>query len=143
MRSLARALLTGAALALIAVAGSSSAVLAGDKYTVQDAWCFDDVVYQYCFDNEYTVKVVELKDGDGIVKISGRQHTEVFQAGQLVGVIDEVTKDRSVYVDGGLADMTVKEKESITHDGETCVYKAMLKISDYEVTLDRSSFSCD
>jgi hypothetical protein len=141
MRSSLRSLLSAAALAVAALLVAASAVFASTaspgRFTVDDAWCFDDVVLQYCFDQHYTVQFVDFADGDGWVKITGRATTDIYRDGVLVGTSRTVSNDRSVYVDGGQANLHTVEHTRSSFDGETCVITTVLRITDFEVVLDK------
>jgi hypothetical protein len=145
MHSRLRAPLAAVTLAALAIIGTTSAALAAEttKFTVHDAWTFDDVALRYEFDMEHSVKFIDYADGDGRVVIKSTEHTDVYEGDQLVAVIDEVSKDKTAFVDGGQMNVTQKVKSIAVADGEECVYTATLRIVDFEVVVDRSDLDCD
>jgi hypothetical protein len=148
MRSPLRSFLSASVLALAALLVAASATFAGNaspgRFTVDDEWCFDDVVLQYCFDQQYTVTFVDFSDGDGWVRITGREETDVYRDGALVGTTRTVSNDRAVYVDGGQAHLQSVVHTRSSYDGQSCVVTNVLKITEFEVVLDHSNGpSCD
>jgi hypothetical protein len=141
MRSYLRAV-AGSLLALVALGAGSTAVLAATpaetgRDSIDDEWCFQDVVLRYCFDFDGFVSYVALPDGRERVTIRARETTVVTHDGAVVGESREVSIDKSLYVDGGLSDMHVVTHAQASFDDQTCTYTAVLRIDDYEVVLDQ------
>jgi hypothetical protein len=141
MRSPLRSILASSIVAVALLAIGTTSALAGNatpgRYTFGDAWCFDDVVLQYCFDNQHTLQVVEFADGDSFARISSRERTVVYRNGAVVAESLEISNDRSVFLDGGLASMHTVSHVRYAGDGVTCSSTYLLKITDYELQIDR------
>jgi hypothetical protein len=141
MRSFFRAV-AASILALYVLGAASTAVLAATpaetgRYSIDDEWCFQDVVLRYCFDFDGFVSYVALPDGRERVTIQARETTVVTRDGAVVGETREVSIDKTLFVDGGLSDMHTVTHAQASFDDQTCTYTAVLKIGDYEVVLDQ------
>ncbi len=141
MRSPLRSLLASALFAVsvlgVAASGALAASATPGRFTSSDAWCFDDVVLQYCFDNQHTVRFIEFADGDGWVSISSREQTVVYRDGAIVGQSTTVSQDRSIYVDGGLATLREVSHTKYAGEGVTCTSTYLLRITDFELQMER------
>ena len=122
-------------------AGSSAALAAGDgaetgRYTIDDAWCFDDVVLQYCFEVDGFVRYTATPDGRELATIHVRNRTVVYENDVVVGTSDVRSIDKSVYEDGGQVSTQSIVKTRATFGEQTCVSTVVFKMVDYEVVVD-------
>ena len=142
MRSLFRSLGAVVFALLVMTAGSSAALASGDgaetgRYTIDDEWCFDDVVLQYCFDVDGFVRYTATPDGRELATMNVRNRTVVFENGVVVGSSDVRSIDTSVYEDGAQVRTQSVVKTRVSFGDQTCVSTLVFKMVDYEVIVDR------
>jgi hypothetical protein len=144
-------ILAGSALALLVLVGSTGAALASppteeaatasgasrETYDLADAWCFDDVVLQYCTEVEGRFQVISTPNGREAAKVPLLERVTVYRDGVEIGSYDTRTHDRTVFLDGGILSMHIGERTTATYDGQTCVTLADFRMVDDEVVLDR------
>jgi hypothetical protein len=142
MRSILRSAATAGLFALLALtAGSASfapSANAADpgRFDIDDTWCFQDVIDRYCFVVNGHVHWVVTPDGRDRATIQARQTTVISRDGAVIGASREVSLLKSLYVEGGRSDLFEISHTKATYGGERCVITAVLKITDFEVTLD-------
>jgi hypothetical protein len=139
MRSFRPALI-GLALAGIAIAGSSSAVLAAtEKSSTDDAWTFIDGSTRYENVVSVDAKVQVKADGSAFLTLVATTRTETYENDVLVSVVDRVERSKSAYVDDAQVSTTVKVKQGMDDERGRCSFRAFLRIVDFEVVKDRES----
>jgi hypothetical protein len=140
-----RSLATGVLLAATLLGAGASAVLAAPAETVRydfgDTWCFDDVVYTYCSDSDAFLQVVITQDGTSRAVIHHTISTDITDAsGAYVGSYTVRSQSISTYGDDRTASLDVEHVRSV---GDlTCTSSTVLKIVDFELTLDRQTAHC-
>lgn len=149
VRRIARALLTSAFVATIAVAGTagaaSAAPLSGNAYMyeIYEDWCFDDITVLYCMEVSGRFTVVTQNDGDDLGTATIRSRFNVIEDGQVVSS----SFDKGVYqwrlVDDVFLDELAISFSRARSEGEQCIAHGTLRIEDGEVVVDHSWFSCD
>ena len=146
MRSLR--LITSTLLGAVLLLGlGGGAVFAGqghvvETYDLDDAWCFDDVVQQYCFVQEGTFTIVTKHDGGTVGKVDMTLTVEVTADGAFVASYTTETKqDSRTNVDGTYS-FTWRERTRWSDGEQTCDTATRLKIVDFEVIVDSIDTNC-
>jgi hypothetical protein len=147
MRSLVRIVAPVLAVSALLLGGGSSALAASDNAAttysrdLDAAWCFDDVVQQYCFDVSGQAHFVQKGDRESVVT-NERFHTVVLKDGVQVGESTQVSMDRfAVSADGTYVQQTVQHVRSVTGD-ETCSIQIVWRQADFETVVDHWSGGC-
>jgi len=143
MRSLFRFVAPVIAAGAIVLAGSSAALAAATptSASLDDAWCFDDVVVTYCFDVEGTVKFLDNQAGSSVT-VHERTITTFYQSGVYAGESRSVEMFRGVFQNDGTVVLQSKINTKSTAFGEDCRYRMVLKIVDYEAVVDHTKSTC-
>jgi len=116
VRSLVRIVAPVLAVAALVLGGSSSALAASGNaasaysWNLDAAWCFDDLVQQYCFDISGQAHFVDKGDRGSVVT-NERFRTVVLKDGVKVGESTQVSMDRFVIrADGTYVQQTVQHE---------------------------------
>lgn len=127
----------------IAVAGASSALAAAQTQSVSlDAdWCFQDGSTQYCFDVDGKAQFVDNQAGSSVT-INSITRTTVYESGAYAGESKSVQMFRGVFAADGTVTMQSNVHTRATSGDETCTYKMVLRIVDYEFVLDHTVSTC-
>jgi hypothetical protein len=137
-----RALVTSASLAILVLATAAAPAFAAGgraepgRYTFGDDYCFVSGATSYCFEQDGQLHFVQVPEGREMAVINYRQTTKIYQSGVLVGESVEISVDKSVWEDGGLGTMTAVSHTRASFGDVTCVVTSVLRIQDYEVTVD-------
>ena len=145
MRSL-RSLATGTLLAVAVLGVGASAALAAlaqtERTTFADDWCFDDVTLVYCTVSRGSLTVTITPDGVDRAVIHYREQVVVTDpSGVEVGRYAVVSQSVSTY---GPDRQTMQDVSHVraVGDGLRCVSQSVLRIADFEVTVDHVRFHC-
>ena len=145
MRSI-RSLVASSALAIVAlgsmVGGVAAAPAQADRFTFDDAWCFQDVTTLYCTESSAFLKVtVNGKTGAERSVMHVATTTVVSEGGVEIGRYTTRSQD-----------ITLRSEErdarhSVAHTfwtgyGEKCTGTVVVKIVDFEVVIDHESVTC-
>lgn len=152
MQRIARLAAPLLATAAIALGGASSALAAGTApasspapsvyaWDLDEAWCFDDVVLQYCFEVSGRSQFVEFGDRGSVVT-NERFHTVVYRAGVQVGESTVTSLDRfAISADGTYVQQEVSHVRA--SDGDvTCSVQIVWRQADFETVVDHWSATC-
>jgi hypothetical protein len=138
---LAAPVLAAAAIAL----GSGSTVLAAASpvnESLDTSWCFPDVTITYCFEVTGHVHYLDNKAGSSLTS-QQTTITRVYDAsGTYLGESRSVEQLRGVFANDGT---TVLSSRTHTHSrvgDEDCIYHLVIKIVDFEVTVDHTVSTC-
>jgi hypothetical protein len=143
MRKLFRLAVPVLAAAAIAL-GSGSTALAAASPTILslDAnWCFEDGVMRYCFDVDGQVHFLDNKAGSSVT-VNEITRTTYYQNGEYAGESMSVQMFRGVFQNDGTNVLQSLIHTRSTAFGEDCVYRMVLRISDYEVVVDHVESTC-
>lgn len=145
MRSL-RSILSATALAVAVLGVGASIALAApaqtERYTFADDWCFDDVSLVYCTVSKGTLSVTITPDGVDRAVIHYREQVVVSDpAGVEVGRYAVVSQSISTYGPDRQTTQDITHVRSIG-DGLRCVSQSVLRIADFDVTVDHVRFHC-
>ena len=141
MPSTLRRVIVAAALAILTLSTGVAAVAAAGpaetgRYTFGDDYCFVDVNMTYCFEQAGALHFVVTPDGRDVATINWRQTTRFYQNGQLVGESREVSVDKSLFEEGGLATFHTVSHTNTRFGEIRCVLTTVLKMKDYEIVVD-------
>ena len=142
MRSTLRSAAAAGLFAVLAlVAGSASfapSVSAAEtgRYSLDDSWCFDGGLDQYCTDIVGTMRWVVMPDGRERVTINARQRIVVTRDGVLIGESTTVRTDHSVYLEGGLFSLRTNVHTKADYIDQWCVSGAVLRMTNYGEIFD-------
>ena len=142
MRSIVRSAVTAGLFAVLAlVAGSASfapSVSAAEtgRYSLDDAWCFDDGLDHYCTEIDGWFRYTVTPDGRERVTINSRQHIVVTRDGVLIGESTKVTADRTIYLDGGLFSLHSNVHTKVDYIDQECVSGIVLRMTNYGEVVD-------
>ena len=143
MRTLFRIVTPILAAAAIAL-GSGSAVLAGassSNESLDTSWCFQDVTIRYCFDVTGHVHYLDNKAGSSLT-LQQTTITKVYEGDVYQGESKSVEQLRGVFANDGTIVMSSRIHTRSRVGDEDCVYHMVLKIVDYEVTVDHTTSTC-
>lgn len=156
MRSLVRIAAPVLAAVAIVLGGSSSALAASrnpavwapppasapsSSWDLDAAWCFDDVVLQYCFDISGKAQFLDTATRSSVVT-NQRFHTVVFQGGVQVAESTVVSHDLfSTNADGEYTQQVVEHTRSVYGD-ETCSIQIVWRQADFRLVVDHWSGGC-
>lgn len=146
MRTVLRALFATAAVAALALGGTSAALASSDnlpafteRYNFDDEWCFDQGDYTDCTVSHGDLVVTYTPNVRATARIHFRSNTVSYDnaTGAEIATSRTTSLDKSVYVDGFQS--KTFEIEHSRYDGPlgTCVATYKLTIVDYEVVVDR------
>ncbi len=136
--------ITALAFALLVMTAGSSAALASNgaetgRSETHEAWCFDDVVLQYCFEVDGTFRYTATPNGRELVHMNFRNRTTVYENGVVVGTSDVRSIDQTVYVDGGQYSTKSIVRTKASFGDQVCTSTTVFKMVDYEIVVDRSN----
>src|SRR4051794_1200704 len=143
MRKLFRILTPILAATAIALS-SGSAVLAAatpENDSLNTSWCFQDVTMRYCFDVTGHVHYLDNKAGESLT-LQQTTITKVYEGDVYQGESKSVEQLRGVFANDGTVVMSSRVHTRSRIGEEDCVYKMVLKIVDYEVTVDHTQSTC-
>ena len=143
MRKLFRILTPILAATAIAL-GSGSAVLAGassESQSLNTSWCFQDSTILYCFDVTGHVHYLDNKAGESLT-VQQTTITKVYESGVYLGQSKSVEQLRGVFADDGTTVLSSRVHTRSRVGEEDCVYHMVLKIVDFEVTVDHTTSTC-
>lgn len=151
MRTLSRALVTSALVAVIAIAGSAGAAFAaapysngnGTNFEMYEEWCFVDETIFLCFEVHGRWTIVDQDDGDQIG--TAAVHTRAYVIED--GVVASASLDHSVFqtkfVDGvAEKELLISQNRTLT-PGQQCVAHVLLKYEAGVIVVDQASMSCN
>jgi hypothetical protein len=136
-------------LAAVAIAlGGASTALAGSpkaaapySWDLEAAWCFDDVVYQYCFDVDGKAQFVDTNSRESVVAHQVVR-TVISKDGVVVGDTTVISNDRFVFNADGTYTQQVVELTRSDFAGETCRIAIVWRQADFETVVDHWSGGC-
>jgi hypothetical protein len=143
MRKLFRILTPILAATAIALS-SGSAVLAAassESDSLNTSWCFQDVTMRYCFDVTGHVHYLDNKAGESLT-LQQTTITKVYEGDVYQGESKSVEQLRGVFADDGTVVMSSRVHTRSRVGEEDCVYHMVLKIVDYEITVDHTTSTC-
>jgi hypothetical protein len=143
MRPLFRVVAPVLAAAAIVLAGGSSAlaVATPSSASLDTNWCFQDGSTQYCFDVDGTVRYLDTKVGS-TVTVNEIIRTTVYESGEYAGESMSVQMLHGVFqADGTVVTQSVVNTKS-TVGGESCVYRMVLRLADYEAVVYQVTSTC-
>ena len=143
MRTLFRLVAPVLAAAAIALGSGSAALAAASpaSESLDANWCFQDVTTLYCFDVTGHVHYLDNKAGSSLT-LQQTTVTTVYEAGVVVGESKSVEQLRGVFAEDGTTVLSSRIHTRSRVGEEDCIYHMVLKIVDYEVTLDHTTSTC-
>ena len=144
MRKLFRLAVPVLAAAAIALGSGSSALAAAtpEKLSLNDYWCFDDVVAKYCFDVTGHATFKSNQAGESLT-VQQTTVTTVYDAdGTYVGQSKSVEQLRGVFANDGTTVISSRIHTRSRVGEEDCFYRMILKIVDYELAVDHTKSTC-
>ena len=143
MRKLFRLAVPVLAAAAIALGSGSGALAASTptQMSLDESWCFQDSIIRYCFDVTGHVTFKSNQAGESLTS-QQTTITKVYENGVYVGESKSVEQLRGVFANDGT---TVLSSRTHTHSRvgeEDCVYHLVIKIVDFEVTVDHTVSTC-
>lgn len=137
------AILAAAAFALggsgSALASSSPAPAAVDRYVFDDAWCFDFGATSNCTVSHGLLTVTATPDGREIGRINYREVVTTYDDATWTQIGSSRTNsfDRTVFADGGQDGTFSVSHTRAVGDFGSCVITYLLRIVDYELQFER------
>jgi hypothetical protein len=126
------------------VLSSGSTVLAGassSNESLDTSWCFHDVTITYCFDVTGHVHYLDNKAGSSLT-LQETTITKVYQDDVYQGESKDVEQLRGVFANDGTVVMSSRIHTHSRVGDEDCIYHMVLKIVDYEITVDHTTSTC-
>ena len=142
MRTFLRTIAATAALsALLLGVGAGSALAAPvDRYTFDDAWCFDFGSQVDCTVSHGTLFVTVKPDGSEVGRIVFRETVDSFDpSGVQIGTFRTWSFDRTVFADGGQDSTFVVDHYRGDGLFADCHGSSILKIVDYTIQVDHQT----
>ena len=143
MRKLFRLVAPVLAAAAIALGSGSTALAAASPTSVSlDAnWSFQDGSTEYRFDVTGRAHFLDNKVGSSVT-VNEITRTTVYESDQYVGETQSVQMFRGVFAaDGTVTMQSVINTRSSAGD-ETCTYRLVLRLVDYEATVFHETSTC-
>jgi len=143
MRNPLRLIAPVVAVVALVLGGASSALAAAQpsSASLDEAWCFQDITIQYCFDVTGTVKFLDNKAGS-TVNIHAITETTVTESGVYVGESRSVEYLRGVFQADGTVVLQSLIHTRASFGDQTCSYHMVLRIADYEAVVDNVNSTC-
>jgi hypothetical protein len=133
--------LGGATSALAASGPAPSGSGAAYSWDLDAEWCFDDVVFQYCFDVTGKAQFVERANRSSVVT-HHVVHTVITKDGAYVGESTVISNDRFAIAADGTYTQRVVELTRSQYDAEVCRIAIVWRQADFETVVDHWSGSC-
>lgn len=143
MRKLFRLAVPVLAAAAIAIGSGSTALAAAspENMSLDESWCFDDVVLVYCFDVTGHATFKSNQAGESLT-VQQTTVTKVYEGGVYVGESKSVEQLRGVFANDGTTVLSSRIHTRSRVGEEDCVYHMVLKIVDYELAVDHTTSTC-
>lgn len=145
MSQRSRTFIAAVSFALLAIPALAGSALAGSgdvtQYPVDEAWCFQDQPYTYCFEMTGQFTFVD-QGGMSVANGTLRNTTHAYENGDHVStsVVQSVSQWKTKR-DGTGSTLEI-EHSRYESDAQTCVATAVLRISGYEIVVDHWQVSC-
>ena len=145
-----RSLAAGAMLAISVLGASAVSVAAApaqtESYPIHEEWCFVDVDLTYCTVTLGHFKVLASANGDERITTHLRDEVAITDTvtGAPVGSYTTIVNDQFRYAAGPDFGMSIKSVEHTraTSGDLTCVSHYLLKIDDYELSIEHRQLHC-
>ena len=143
MRRLFQSLAPVIAAAAFVLAGSSSALAAGDASSASlDAnFCYPSGATTFCYDIDGSIHFVDSSAGSQYT-LQKTVRTTKFENGVEVGKAFSTQVGRGTFQANGTVVIQTIINTRSTLDGDPCTYRLVLRLVDYEAVIDHDVNTC-